>query len=181
MKQTWYSIGRSVDAHILIAHWGFLDACLNVIFIWDFDMLDYLMIESYCIAQRIDSDFGMIVLITSHAYTHHYISLSLTCWFSNLYTILIVFEHDVCITIHLDCHILTYLVCTWRYIWALPYCMLHDCPPSAWVHVVCLYGRTYIPLPPTLLVSVIPFFSVLTIASVRPSMCLLSDRAGDQE
>ena len=40
-------------------------------------------------------------------------------------------------------------------------------------------GRTYILLPPTLLVSVIPFFLVLTIASVRPSMCLLSDRAKD--
>ena len=28
----------------------------------------------------------MIVLITSHAYTHHCISLCLTCWFSYLYT-----------------------------------------------------------------------------------------------
>ena len=33
MKQTWHSIGRPVDAHLLIVHWGFLDACLEVVFI----------------------------------------------------------------------------------------------------------------------------------------------------
>ncbi|RVW82895.1 hypothetical protein CK203_038347 [Vitis vinifera] len=49
--------------------------------------------------------------------------------------------------------------------------LLRDCMLLVYV------GRTSIPLPPTLLVSVIPFISVLTIASVRPSMCLLSDRA----
>ena len=55
---------------------------------WHADYIDW----SYCLAWHIDSDFGMIVLITSHAYTHHCISLSLTC-FSYLYTILIIFEH----------------------------------------------------------------------------------------
>ena len=105
----------------------------------------------------------------------------LTCCvvFSDLHIILIIFEHDVCITIHLDCCILAYLVCTWWYIWALPDCVLHDCPSlrdcMSLVHV----GRTSIPLPPNLLVSVIPFISVLTIASVRPSVCLLSDQVRD--
>ena len=37
----------------------------------------------------------MIILITSHAYTHHCISLSLTCWFSDLYILSIVFKHGV--------------------------------------------------------------------------------------
>ena len=41
VKQTWHLIGRSVDAHLLIVHWGFLAAGLDVVFIWDFDMLDY--------------------------------------------------------------------------------------------------------------------------------------------
>ena len=82
----------------------------------------------------------MIVLITSHAYTHLYISLGSTCRFSDLYIILIVFEHDVCIIIHLDCRILAYLVCTRWYIWVLPDCVLHDYPSSAWLHVACLRG-----------------------------------------
>ena len=51
--------------------------------------------------------------------------------------------------------------------------LLHDCMPPVYV------GRISIPLPPTLLVSVILFIPVLTIASVRPSMRLLSDRARD--
>ena len=46
-------------------------------------------------------------------------------------------------------------------------CTLLDC--MLLVHV----GLTSIPLPPTLLVSVIPFIPVLTIASVRPCVCLL--------
>ena len=43
----------------------------------------------------------MIVLITPHAYTHHCISLDLTCRLTCLYIILIIFEHDICIIIHL--------------------------------------------------------------------------------
>ncbi|RVW58595.1 hypothetical protein CK203_114024 [Vitis vinifera] len=49
--------------------------------------------------------------------------------------------------------------------------LLLDCMSFVYV------GLTSIPLPPTLLVSVIPFISALTIASVRPSVCLFSDRA----
>ena len=47
--------------------------------------------------------------------------------------------------------------------------LLHDCMSPVSV------GRTSIPLPPTFLVSVIPYIPVLVIASVRPFMCLLSD------
>ena len=57
----------------------------------------------------------------------------------------IVFEHDVCITICLDCSILAYLVCTWVIYPALPDCMMHDCPPSAWLHVACLCGSHFYP------------------------------------
>ena len=58
-------------------------------------------------------------------------------------------------------------------VWCMTAFLLHDCMLPIYV------GRTYIPLPPTLLVSVIPFIPVLTIASVRPFVCLLSDRARD--
>ena len=88
----------------------------------------------------------MIVLITSHAYNHHCTSLSLTCWFFDLYTILIVFEHDVYITIRLDCRILAYLVCTWVIYPTLPDCTTRDCLPSAWLHVACLCGPHIYPL-----------------------------------
>ena len=92
-------------------------------------------------------------------------------WFPCLYVILIVFEHDVCITFHL-----IVIVCMWTWviypIFYLTACcmtalLLRDCMSP--VHV----GHTSIPLPPTLLASVIPFISVLTITSVRPSVCLL--------
>ena len=87
----------------------------------------------------------MIVLITSHAYTHHCISLSLTCRFFGLYILLIVFEHDVCITIHFDYHGLCVdmsdISC------ALSDCMLHDLPFfSAWLHVACPFGSHFYPL-----------------------------------
>ena len=85
-----------------------------------------------------------------------------------------------CITIHLDCCILAYLVWTWLIypeLCLIAFCMtallLRDCMSLVYV------GSTYIPLPPTLLVSVIPFIPIITIASMRPSVCLLSDRARD--
>ena len=86
----------------------------------------------------------MIILITSHAYTHHCISLSLTCWFSDLYILSVVFEHDVHIIIHLDCHDLyvymSDISCT------LPDCMSHDCLSSTWLHVACSCGPHIYPL-----------------------------------
>ena len=56
--------------------------------------------------------FAMIVLIALHIWIHCYTSFDLTCQLSGLYIILTVFVHDVRITIHLDCSILAYLVCT---------------------------------------------------------------------
>ena len=109
---------------------------------WHADYIDW----SYCLAWHIDPDFAMIVLITSHAYTHHCISLSLTCCFSYLYTILIVFEHVFCITIRLDCCILAYLVCTWLiytcFAW-LPVAWLFSFRVTAWV--ACLCGPHFYP------------------------------------
>ena len=110
----------------------------------------------------------MIVLITSHAYTCHCISFDSTYWSIGLNIILIIFEHDVCIIIRPNCRIFAYLVCTWWYIWALPDCVLHDCPPSAWLHVACLCGSHIYPLISHPLVSPISFLLVLTFASVRP-------------
>ena len=168
----WFILIEDSDAMISSTlHWLYLFATSTLLIYIDW---------SYCIAYHIYSDFAMIVLIASHAYTPYCISLDLTCWFSDLYIILIVFEHDVCITIRLVCLILAYLVWTWVIypvlcltVWCMTILLLRDCVP-----LVCV-SRTYIPLPPTLLVSVILFIPVLTIASVRPSVCLLSDRAGD--
>ena len=115
--------------------------------------------------------FAMIVLIALHVWIHFYIPFGSTYWFTCLYIILIVFEHDVCITFHL-----IVIVCMWTWviypILCLTACcmtvlLLHDC--MSLVHV----GHTSIHLPPTFLVSVILFIPVLTIASVRPCVCLL--------
>ena len=80
----------------------------------------------------------MIVLITSHVQIHCCISFDLMDWFSCLYIILIVFEHDVCITIHLDYHILCvdmviYLYFAWLCVaWLPSFCMI-ACRLFVWI------------------------------------------------
>ena len=76
------------------------------------------------------------------------------------------------------------IVTTCMYTWVIyPVLCLTACRMTVFLLLDCMLlvhvGRIYIPLPPTLLVSVIPFIPVLTIASVRPFVCLLSDRARD--
>ena len=90
---------------------------------------------------------------------------SLSMMFASLFVLIVVFSLILCV------HERYILLCLT--VWCMTALPLHDCMSSAYV------GLTSIPLPPTLLVSVIPFISVLTIASVRPSVCLLSDRARD--
>ena len=89
----------------------------------------------------------MIVLITSHAYTHLYISLGLTCWFTCLYSILIVFEHDIWITVYLIVvfslilcvDMMIYLSFAWlRVAWLPSFCMI-ACRLSVWVAHLSLY------------------------------------------
>ena len=120
--------------------------------------------------------FAMIVWIVWHVWIHCYTLFDLTCRFSGLYILLIVFEHDVCITIHFDYHSLCvheWYILLCLTVWCMTALPLHDCMPLVYV------GLTSIPLLPNLLVSVISFISVLTFASVRPSMCLFSDWAKD--
>ena len=52
--------------------------------------------------------FAMIVLTALRVWIHCYIPFDSTYWFTCLYIILIVFEHDVCITFHL-----IIIVCMW--------------------------------------------------------------------
>ena len=74
-----------------------------------------------------------------------------------------------------DCRILAYLVCTLM-IYLSPDCVLHGCPPFAWLRVACLCGSYIYPLTSNPLVSVTSFVLVLTFASVRPCVCLYFDR-----
>ena len=87
--------------------------------------------------------FAMIVWIVWHVWIHCYTLFDLTCRFFGLYILLIIFEHDVCITIHFDYHSLCVdmsdISCT------LPDCMSHDCPSSAWLHVACPCGSHFYP------------------------------------
>ena len=115
--------------------------------------------------------FSMIVLITLHVWIHCYKPFDSTYWFTCLYIILIVFEHDVCITFHL-----IVIVCMWTWVIYLVLCLTACCMIALLLRDFMLLvhvGRTSIPLPPTLLVSIIPFIPVFTITNVRPSVCLL--------
>ena len=175
----WHLIGRSVDAHILIVHWGFLDACLDVVFIRDFDMLDYrwlillhwlahwfwfchacsdhfTCIHSPLYITRLDMLILWLVILFWP---------SLSMMLVSLFVLIVVFSLILCVY---EWYILLCLI-----VWCMTALSLHDCMSPVYV------GFTSIPLPPNLLVSVILFISVLTIASVRPSVCLLSDRARD--
>ena len=87
---------------------------------------------------------------------------SLSMMFVSLFVLIVVFSLILCVH--------------WWYIWALPDCVLHDCPPLAWLHVACLCGSHIYPLISHSLVSVTSFITVLTFASVRPCVCLYSDR-----
>ena len=85
--------------------------------------------------------------------------------FVSLFILIVVFSLILCV--HDDISEFCLIAC------CMTTLLLHDCMLLVYV------GCTSIPLPPTLLVSVIPFISVLTIARVRPSMCLFFDRARD--
>ena len=92
--------------------------------------------------------FSMIILIALHVWIHCCISFDLTCQFSGVYIILIFFEHDVCITIHLDCHSL-YAYMSDIFVLCLTVCcmtafLLRDCMSLVRV------GHTSIPLSSTL-------------------------------
>ena len=129
-------------------------------------LIDYLTLCSIVIL--IFAMFILIIHMYRLAIVHH------LAWHVDslaLYTILIFFEHDVYITIHLDYHSLHVDMS------GISVLCLTVCRVTALLLRVCMslvrVGRTTILLFPTLLVSVILFISVLTFASVRPCVCLL--------
>ena len=92
---------------------------------------------------------------------------SLSMMFISLFVLIFIFSLILCVHGDISEHRL--IVCCMTAIF------LCDCMPLVSV------GSTFIPLPPILLISIIPFISALTIASVRPFVCLLPDRARDKE
>ena len=79
--------------------------------------------------------------------------------------------HPCCI--HLDYHILVWLVCRHRwYTCALLDCLLHDYFSLMLLYVVCPCGPHIYPFTSNPLVSVISFILVLKFASVRPCVYL---------
>ena len=123
MKQTWHLIGRSVDALLLIVHWGFLDACLDVIFIWDFDMLDYWwLILLHCLAYWFWFWHDLFWSLHMHTLTIVYHSawhvdsltcilfwLSLSMMFVSLFVLIVIFSLILCV--HVDISEFCLIVC----------------------------------------------------------------------
>ena len=203
----WHLMSQSVDTCLLIAYWEFLmslDACSDIVFVWDIDMLimmidlswlrilRYLFFLCFIVIFVWDINilivsinhlvllsivimiFAMIVLIALHLWIHFCISFDLTCQFSSLYIILIIFEHDICITIHPDRYSL-YVYMSDIFCTLLDY-MLHDYLSSAWLYVICPCGPHIYPFISNPLVLVISFISILTFASVRSCVCLFSNQ-----
>ena len=93
-------------ACVIIAHWGFWCGdflCLIDISICDIDILMILIDSLDCLS--------ILILLLPwlpysfwHICSHCCISRCLSDWIICLYIILIVFEHAVFVTIHLDCH-----------------------------------------------------------------------------
>ena len=105
--------------------------CFIVIFVWDIDML-IILIGHLALLSIVILILTMIVLIASHVWIHYCISFDLRDWSSCLYIILIVFEHDVCITIHLDCHSL-YVDMSGIFVLCLIVCCMTALFLSIWV------------------------------------------------
>ena len=122
MKQTWHLIGRSVDAHLFIVHWGFLDACLDVVFIWDFDMLDYWwLILLHCLAYWF--------------WFWHDCSDHFTCIHSPLYITQLWLSHS-----RLSCVYMSDISCSaWLYDAWLPSLCMIACRLSMWVSLLSPY------------------------------------------
>ena len=201
----WSKRGIRLDDQWMFISWlhikDFSEACLDVISIWDFDMLimltdlswlrfpkPWFYVLRWYIRLR-HKHVGLLLIdrlvllrtlipillwlfwsLHMHTLTSVYHLARHVDSLSDLYIILTVFEHDVRFTIHLDCRDKSefcLIAC------CMTTLLLLDCMLLVYV------GRTSVPLPPNLLVLVIPFISILTIASVRPSVCLLSNRASD--
>ena len=119
-----------------------------------------------CITAISIRDTDMLVALIDYLALFSIVTLILSClfWPLHMHTLAIVYhsawhvDYLTCIlfwsslsmmfyiTIRLDCRILAYLVCTWVIYPALPDYMMHDCPPSAWLHVACLCGSHFYPL-----------------------------------
>ena len=198
-------MSRLVDTHILIAHWGFPSFHLghwhdwldwSIILIGDSDTVIFFVLHWYIRLRHWHAGLLMIDLIALLSTLT--LILSWLFWSLHMHTLTtvhhstrhadplvgILFDHlwacYLGITIHLIV-VFSLILCV--YIDDISEICLIECCMTALLLLDCMslvyVGRIYIPLPPTLLVSVIPFIPILTIASMRPSVCLLSDRARD--
>ena len=157
--------------------WRFFP-CFIAIFVWDIDMLimliDHLTLLSIVtlIFPCLFWSLHMHTLTTVYHLAWHVDSLDYIFSWSSLGMVFLSLFHLIVIAFVWAWVIYLVLCLT---VWCMSALPPHDCMSFVYV------GLTSIPLSPALLVSVIHFIPVLTIASVRSSMCLLSDRAGDQE
>ena len=129
-----------MDAHLLIVHWGFLDACLEVVFIWDFDMLDYWwLILLQCLAYwfwfchdcsghltRIHSPLYIIWLdMLIHLFVYYLDRLWAWCLYH--YLSWLSYSRLFCM------YMVIYLSTDWLYVAWLPFFCVIACRLSLWV------------------------------------------------
>ena len=174
----WHLIGRSVGTHLFLC-FCLLDCWLHIESSWyhyPWCMLGCCVHLRHRYVDYIDWSFQLF-LTYWHSPCCMITLLTLTCTFFLLLSrsswhiwFLVVYYHD-CYWARYHCQIF-FSISLWVdlddiYLFCMTVCcmitlILRDC--MSFVRV----GHTTIPLPPTLLVSIIPFIPVLTFASVKP-------------
>ena len=117
--------------------------CFVDIFVWDIDMLDCCwLIVLYCLAHWLwylpwlfwsPCIYGFIVI---HRLIWHVDCLDYIFSCLSLCRVFVSLFHPICHSLYVC---MSDISCT------LPDCMSHDCPFSAWLHVICLCGSHFYP------------------------------------
>ena len=136
---------------------------------------DFVVFSFLCFIAMTVEYIDMLIVLIDHFVLLSALILILAWlfWSLHMHTLTIVYHSALIVAFSLILCVHEWYILLCLTIWSMTALPLHDCMLLVYV------GLTSIPLLPNLLVSVIPFISVLTITSVRPSECFLSDRARD--
>ena len=110
IEDIWCMLGFYIHSrlwHVDCVDWFILiedsDAMISSVFHWYIRLRLWharlLMIDLIALLSTLTLIFFMIVLITSHAYTHYCTSFDSTCWSTCGYIILIILEHVVFVSL----------------------------------------------------------------------------------
>ena len=116
--------------------------CFIAIFVWDIDML-IISIDNLV-------SLSIVTLILPWLFwsprMYRFIVVYHLTWWIDSHVCILSWSSSSMMSVSLFILIIISCVWTWWYICTLLDYVLHDCPPSAWLHVVCLCGLHIYPL-----------------------------------